>query len=129
MASLRDEVLNDPLGRGYSTMTNAEVVIDLYTKYRLRPKSLMTGSEVMNATDKSEYNSLSDFYRELYWNILHLGELNPFGVEKDILVDIFGSGSLTIEALQNARQENISRVTELSLGVVKEGHVELVLNE
>jgi hypothetical protein len=57
------------------------------------------------------------------WNILHLGNINPFGIEADLMQDIFGA-STTITALQAARKENISRAEELGLGVVGAGQVE-----
>jgi len=60
----------------------------------------------------------------LVWNLMHLGELNPFGVEAGLMVDVFGAGSDTITTLSTLRKEAISRATELGLGYVKPGHVE-----
>ena len=52
--------------------------------------------------------------------------LNPFGIEATIFNNVFGASN-TITALQAARIEQISRATELSLGHVKVGHVEMAL--
>lgn len=122
---LKDELTNDPLTpkRNYSGMTDFEAANDLNTTYRTRNKTNMTGTEIFNAIDKAEWNALSDAQRDDVWNILHLGNINPFGIEADLMQDIFGA-STTITALQAARKENISRAEELGLGVVGAGQVE-----
>jgi len=85
---------------------------------RTQNRVIMTGSEVFNAVVKAEFNALSAADQQLVWNILHLGELNPFGLESDIFIDIFGVGSATIAALQTLRKENVSRAVELGFGHV-----------
>ena len=57
---LKDEIVNDPLIRGYSTMTDAEIADDLNTVYRERNRTTMTGSEIWAQTVASEYNALSE---------------------------------------------------------------------
>lgn len=116
--ALRIEIDDDPLGRGYITMSDVEVADDMNTVYRIRNRATMSGSEVFNAIDKAEYNALTAAQQELVWNIIHLGELNPFGLEADIFVDIFGGGSTTITTLAALRQEDISRGEELGLGII-----------
>lgn len=121
---LKEELDTDPHGRGYSSMTDEEAAADLNTAYRERDRLSMTASEVLNAADQDEYNALSDAAREAFWRILHMGsELNPFGMEANIMVAIFGVGSDTIAALQVLRKENISRGVELGLGHIRIGHV------
>lgn len=121
---LKEELDTDPLGRGYSSMTDEEAAADLNTTYCERDRLSMTASEVLNAADQDEYNALSDAAREAFWRILHMGsELNPFGMEANIMVAIFGVGSDTIAALQVLRKENISRGVELGLGHIRIGHV------
>jgi len=73
-----------------------------------RNKSSLTGSEALNAIDKAEFISKTAEEKELVWNILHLGMLNPFGIEAALLVDIFGAQSVTITALKVLRVELIS---------------------
>jgi len=82
----------------------------------------MTASEVLNAVDIAEWNSLTDAQRQQIWDVLHIGGINPFGVEAIIFQNVFGT-STTITTLQAARVEQISRATELGLGIVKVGHV------
>lgn len=120
---LRSELLSDPLGRGYSGMTDAQAATDLNTAYRNRNRGTMTGSEVLNAIDKAEYNALATRQQDVVWNILALGVLNPFGVEAALFADIFGGGSTTIGALQAARVEAISRAWELGLPPMRPGHI------
>lgn len=125
MTVLSNELADDPLARGYSGMTDAQATDSLNdTLDRERNRTSMTGSEVLNAVNNTEYLALSASDKDRVWQLLHLGTLNPFGVEADLLLDIFGGGSTTITALVVARKEIISRGAELGLGVVKEGQVQ-----
>lgn len=124
MSILKDEIVNDPLGRGYSTMTDQQIADSINGLTRTRNRNAMTGSEIANQIVVSEFNGLSAAQEQLIWNILHLGELNPFGIETAMFVSVFGIGSATISNLQAARIEAISRADELGLGRIKIGHVE-----
>lgn len=112
---LKTEISSDPLGRGYAGMTDAEVADSLNASNRTRNVALLTGSEVLNAMDRTEYNAKTAGEKALVWDILHLGDLNPFGVEADLMVDVFGIGSNTITALQALRVQSISRAEELGV--------------
>ena len=85
---------------------------------RTRNKTSLTGSEVLNNVNATEWSALTDVQKQEVWDIVHLGELNPFGVEATLLIAIFGGGSVTITALAAARKEDVSRAEELSLGRV-----------
>ena len=122
---LRNEIVNDPLGRGYAGMTDSQVADSLNTANRNRNRSRMEATEVFNAVNKAEYNALLVTSKELFWNVLHLGQLNPFGLEAAIFVDIFGAGSTTISTLQGLRTESISRAEELGLPRIKVGLVQM----
>jgi hypothetical protein len=122
-SDLCDEVTNDPLARGYATMTNAEVVADLYTVYRTRPRTSMTGQEVWETTAYSDFSGKSDGEKAQWLALTANATLDPYGNSVELAKSIFGAGSETITALANARIESISRVEELGLGVVKEGFV------
>lgn len=120
---LKTELLGDPLGRGYDAMSDQEAAGDLHTAYRTRNRTSMTASEVYNAIDQTEWAALTASQQDEIWNILHLGEVNPFGREAARFQVIFGSGSATITALKVVRVESITRVVELELGEVKSRHV------
>ena len=115
IAKLKTEITDDPLGRGYAGMTDAEIAISLNTANREVNKTLMTASEVLNAIDITEWNALTDAAQQKIWDVLHIGEINPFGVEATIFIAVFGGGSDTITALAVARIIYISRVSELGL--------------
>lgn len=121
---LTNEIDTDPLGRGYSTMSDAEVVVDMYIEYRTRNRTSMSGSELWDATDPTEYDALSDAGKGQWLSLCGIESHDPFGVSTQIVVSLFGGGSTTVTALQTARIENISRVVDLELtGVLREGHV------
>ncbi len=124
IADLKAELTDDPLGRGYSGMSDAEAATSLNTVNLFRDRTTMTGSEVFNAFDAAEWSRLSNADTQQVWNVLHLGVLDPFGLEATVLIGAFGSGSLTIVALANARKEPISRATKLRLGRVRVGDVQ-----
>ncbi len=120
---LKTEINIDPLTRGYSGMSDLQTADDLNTVYRTRNKEIMTATEVFNAISKSEFNILSATNKKLIWDILHLDEINPFGLEADLFIDIFGGGSATITTLQSLRKDNISRGVELGIGNIREGNI------
>ena len=123
---LNAEITNDPLTRSYSGMTNAEVATSLNTINRTSQKTSMTGSEVINNVNATEWGALDATQKQTVWDIVHLGNINPYGVEATLLTGVFGAGSATIIALGAARLNSISRATELGLEAVTEGHIERV---
>lgn len=124
IVALKSEITVDPLLRGYDGFTDLQVVDSLNdTIDRDQNRETMTSSEVFNAIDKTEFNALTDIQRDLIWNILAMGVINPFGLEQDLFVDTFGA-STTITNLADARKSVVSRAVELGFGVVKLGHVQ-----
>jgi len=121
---LRDEVVNDPLTRGYAGMTNVEASASLNTANRSIHKTVMSGSEVLQNIVNSEYIILSAEKKEQFWGLLGIGILNPWGKEADVMIDIFGAGSATITALGAARINTVSRGVELGIGTVAPGDVQ-----
>lgn len=90
---------------------------------RTTNRTSMTGSEVANAVVPSEFAALDATEQVEFWNVVHLGDLNPFGIEATLLTNIFGGGSDTIIALNALRKNNVSRAVEIGLGIIKHGHV------
>ena len=126
MADLRNELLTDPLVRGYDVMTDQEATDDLNTEYRSRNRAFMEASEVFNAIVVADYLALADGDRATIMGIMGFGRINPFGKEANVFISIFGGGSATIMALAAARVEPISRAVELEIRLVpvRRGHVE-----
>ncbi len=117
---LEDEIAGDPLGRGYSAMTDAELLTSLNAADRNRNRTSMTGREVKAQMDVTEYNALSDAKKQQMIELVKRDDLDLFGLDKDILIDIFGNPSTTGTALIIARVESISRGVEIGWGVVAE---------
>jgi len=120
--SLKTELVG---GHPDTGVYNADPLIasqQLNAKNRPRNKKIMSGSEIMNAIDNGEFTALSVSDQQMIWNILHLGNINPFGLEATLFINIFGA-STTITTLQVLRVELISRVQELDLPFAKPGHV------
>jgi hypothetical protein len=121
---LKAELTVDPLTRGYAGMGIEAAAADLNTVYRERNVATLTASQALNAIVKTEFLALTDANRELVWNVLHIGDINPHGVEADLFTEAFGAGSETITALALIRVETVSRAVELGLGRVRAGDVE-----
>jgi len=124
---LHDELVGDPLGRGYSAMTDAEVAVDLNTIYRTYTRTHLSSAEIYEAISALEFQALSDAQKVYVRDILGLGEgidVQPGGQARAVMIQIFGAGSTTISNLAAVLQESISRAAELGLGVVTPGDVE-----
>lgn len=117
MGVLQDEITNDPLGRDYAGMTDQQLVDSGYVLNRTRNRLVMSGSEVANQIDVGEFNGLTAGNEAKIWNVLHLGEINPFGIEATIFQNVFGA-SATVNNLQAARVESIGRWEEIGVGNV-----------
>lgn len=114
--TLRDELADDPLARGYSTMTDSEVAADLNTTYRTRNVESVSGGEIFRITDHSEYDAISE---QLYWlSCSQVDPVDPFGVMYEEAINIFGSNSTTVANIEDFRVEDITRAEELGLGEV-----------
>ena len=87
-------------------------------------KTSLSGTEILNNVVKADFNALTATEQQRVWDIVHLGDVNPFGIEAAMMIDIFGVGSATITALAAARTTSVSRATEIGLGYVWPGHVE-----
>lgn len=116
--ALKAEVETDPLGRGYAGMTDQQLVDSLNAVDREVNRETMTGTEILNEINVAEWNALTNAQRQTVWDIVHLGTINPFGVEATLMTSVFGGGSATITALAAARKVAVSRAQELGIGVV-----------
>ena len=123
MSILSDELLNDPLGRGYSTMIDLEAVASLNAVDRNVNKISMTGSEILSQAEPLEYNVLTAEKKAQWLALCGVDSIDPFGSAVQVVIDIWGGGSATIINLQASRVETMSRAQELGLPKVKTYHV------
>jgi hypothetical protein len=115
---LRTELLTDPLSRGYARMTDTQVADSLNTVNRSIHKATMTGSEILQNINVTEYIALTDAKKTQLWGLLGIGTLDPWGKEADVMIGIFGAGAVTITALGAARVTAVSRAQELGITTV-----------
>ena len=115
MADLKTELADDPLGRGYSAMTDQEAANDLNTSYRTRNRTSMSGREVRAEVVDAEYDALTDAKKEQFLALTASDDLDPFGLAANVIKGIFGPGSTTRSNLAIGRVESITRTVELIL--------------
>ena len=123
--ALKIELDADPLARGYAGMTDLQAADSFNdTVDRVPPGNpTFSASEVFQRLDETEFAALAATDKQSVWDVLHLGEINPWGLEADIITTAFG-GSVTVTALQSWRNgKRVSRGVELGFGIVREGHV------
>ncbi len=123
IAALAAEIASGHPGTGAYDADDATAAGQLNAVNRTMNKATMTGSEVFNSVDAGQWSGLTDADKQIVWDIVHLGTINPFGVEQTIMVSVFGATSATITALAAARVNNVSRAMELGLGYVRAGNV------
>ena len=119
--ALWTEISTDPLGRGYSAMTDPEIAIDLNTVYRTRTRSTLSSAEIYENIVVSEFQNKTDAQKVYIRDILGLGgdvQVGPDTKARQVMITIFGAGSQTIAALAASLQEDISRASELGFGRV-----------
>lgn len=126
IAALAAELTNDPLGRGYSGMSNAQAAASLNTVNITGPeRDIIEAYELIDATVPAEWASLSAAEKQRYQTITGAGRVNIKNANtRSSLASIFGAGTTTranMLALQAGPQ--ISRATQLGLGTVGDGHV------
>jgi len=106
-------------------MSDEEATSDLNTVYRTRTVETVPGSAIFNATDDTEYGSLTDTEKDRWLALCAVLEINvASGVAKALEAEIFGPGTTTRSNLAALKIENISRAVELDFGVVKVGDIE-----
>ena len=123
LPELKAEIVNDPFGRGYSTMTDEEITNSLNTiTDQQRNRQWMTREEIYSHIEPSALNALTAV-QVAQLNLALSDQVNPFGNAAQVFLDVFGEGSQTIINLAAARIELVSRAEYLGLGKVRVGHI------
>ena len=127
--ALRAEVVGDPLVRGYSAMTDAEVTESGYVLDCSVPVESITGQQLFEAVLPAEYNSLTDTQKQLLLGIVGMGVILVSGTNtRAAILGMFGLGTGTRANLVALQTELVGRWTELQLDGVAARHVRQVRN-
>ena len=122
MTILSDELTNDPLARGYSTMSDLEAANDLNLVRIEVNRTVMSGSELLGHADALEWNLRTAEQKSNWLSLCGIDSIDPFGSAVQVVISVWGAGSVTIGNLQAARVETISRAQQLGI-TVNEGDV------
>lgn len=121
---LKNEIVNDPLSRGYSGMTNSQLAVSLNLKNRTRMRGVIPAHEIIDSIVPGEWSLLLTSEQRRIELITGAGEVN---VQNDnvraALQAAFGPGTTTRANLLAIQNELISRALELALPAVQEGDV------
>lgn len=124
---LRDEISNDPLARGYATMSDAEIADSLREILdRTIERPTLSASEIFEAIDENEYDALSAGQKQKLGVLLGLGDLIQIGTgsrARGWLLSMFPPGTATRVSLIALATLQSSRAEELGLGRVLTGDV------
>ena len=122
--ALNSELQTDPLTRGYAAMSDQQAADDLNTVYRTRNRSVMTGKEVKDRIDTTEWASRTDAQKQIILALCNRDDLDPFGIDAQIFQDAMAGATNTLDALNSYRVESISRAEELGFGFVTAANVD-----
>jgi hypothetical protein len=123
------ELSTDPLTRGYAGMSDSEVVTSLYTVDRTYKRATVSGADLYNAIDETEWQALSADDKATIDRITQLGgdiQVQNSARVKSQLVGasgIFDNQTTTFANFVDLANPACSRVVELGLGDVTEGDV------
>ena len=118
MSILLDELTNDPLGRGYSGMSDLQVADSLNTANRLLGRKSISGPELFGYTEFTEYEILSDAKKDQWLGLCGIDTVTSNAVP--LIKDIFPNGSTTWGNI--VKTEIKTRAQELGF-TVNEGDV------
>ena len=126
--TLADEINLDPLGRGYSGMTDSQAASSFNVADRIINKTSLSNTQILEAIDPAALLALTGEQSVRVWGILGMDSVDPFGNAANIFIDAFGAGTQTILDLQALRVKTITRAEELGLGYVSEQMVTVAIN-
>ena len=121
---LCDEIANDPLGRGYASMTTEEISADLSTEYRQVFYSTVSGMDLFEGIEPADWVTLSEANKTQVLSLLSFPVIKPQGKVRTFLISIFGGGSATIANMANISRHYLTRSTELGVSDVRPGVIQ-----
>lgn len=118
-AAIADEINADPLGRGYSSMSDQEIADSLNTVDRVVSVNSIESQDVVAALVPSELAGLSAANQRYLWGVIGAGAIRPDDAEvKAFFLGLFGPGTGTRANLGALANKTISRAQEAGLGEV-----------
>ena len=122
---LRVELDTDPLNRGYTSMSDEEVAADLNTVYRTITRDYVSGWEIFNITNNTEYATLTDAQKASWDALCGIENIDTAsGVAKAKEAELFGPGTTTRSNLIDLKTTDVSRAVELGFGEVTVGQIQ-----
>lgn len=122
---LRAELTDDPLGRGYTGMTDEQAATSLNSADRTRFRQSIPNREIFAGLDLTEFKALSPEERAAFSLVMQMDAIDATDPNtRSVLGAIFPAGSNTRTKMMTVAQETISRGVELGLGTVRVGQVE-----
>ena len=113
---LAAELTNDPLARGYAGMTDQQAADDLNTAYRTQTIDFVTGAEIFNATDDTEYGALTETQKASWDRLCGISTVDvTSGIAKAREAELFGPGTTTRTNLLALKNIPITRAQELDI--------------
>ena len=92
-----------------------------------RIRKRMTGAEILEAINGSEFDLLNDDQvTQILTFLSGNNNINPVngGIAQKVLERVFGQGSATMITLNILRQETVSQATVLGFGKMRGGYIE-----
>lgn len=121
---LRNELINDPLGRGYAAMSDLQASDSLNIVNRTKTNTSVTGAEIFEAAVPAELDALTDVQKQKFYAICSLNEIKIASTNtKAALLAMFGAGTSTRVALIALASRPCSRAEELGLPTIQDGYV------
>ncbi len=134
LAALQTELNTDPQTLGYAApptplYDEATAIADaalINNENIASVKASLSGAEVFEATDATEFDALTDAQRSEWLSLCAIDSMNPANgtPAAAAATRIFGGGSATLTALQSLRAENISRAQQLFGVAVQVGDIQ-----
>ncbi len=124
-AKLKAELVAGHPDTGVYDADDAIAANQLNVVNRTRNVESVTGQQIFEAVDGTDFIALTDAQKSLLYAIIGMGTILVNGTNtKAALLAMFGPGTVTRENLAALQTENVSRAAELGLGTVAPGHVE-----
>ncbi len=128
LKQISNELVNDPLGRSYSGMDAQQKTDDINTAYVNENIETVSGFDIFEAFDPSEYNGTSSAEKDLLHAIVGMGTVYvKSGNTITALLAIFGAGTTTRDNLVLLQIKKITRAQDLGWPALKKGWVELAI--